>query len=324
MIISASRRTDIPAFYTEWFMNRIRAGFCSVSNPFNRNQVSRVSLLPESVDVIVFWTRNPRPLFPYLKDLDNLGYRYFFQYTLIDNPREIDPNSPNTEYSVRTFQELSQSIGPDKVIWRYDPIVLSDVTSIAYHRDHYSRLASNLAGFSRRSVISIMDVYPKASKRLRNLAENGVDLLGQSSIHLAIREFVPQLVDTAIENGYEIFSCSETIDLSGFGVLPGKCVDDDYIQKVFAINVASKKDPSQRRECGCVVSKDIGAYDTCLFGCSYCYATSSFEHAKRQHDEHNPASPSLVGWYEPNVQKATREIKGGNKPKQYGLFDEND
>src|SRR5512135_950390 len=128
MIISASRRTDIPAFYSRWFMNRVRAGYCTVPNPFNANQVKRISLLPEEVDVIVFWTRNPRPLFPFLKELDVRGVRYYFQFTLLDNPRSIDPKTPPAESALQTFRALSEQVGPARVIWRYDPLVLSQIT----------------------------------------------------------------------------------------------------------------------------------------------------------------------------------------------------
>ena len=132
MIVSASRRTDIPAFYAEWFMNRVRAGTCDVPNPFNPQQVARVSLQPDEVDGIVFWTRHPRPLFPHLAELDKRGYRYYFQYTLLDNPRLIDPKVPPLETSLATFRELAERVGPDRVVWRYDPIVFSNVTGRSF------------------------------------------------------------------------------------------------------------------------------------------------------------------------------------------------
>ena len=144
MIISASRRTDIPAFYAPWFMNRMRAGYCTVPNPFNRSQVSRISLRPEDVDVIVFWTRNPRPLLPALDELDDRGYRYYFQYTLLDNPRTLDPKSPPVDAAIATFQTLAERIGPARVIWRYDPSVLSSATGADFHLERYARIAAAL------------------------------------------------------------------------------------------------------------------------------------------------------------------------------------
>jgi hypothetical protein len=296
MIISASRRTDIPAFYAEWFMNRIRAGYCAVPNPFNRNQISHVWLKPEDVDVIVFWTRNARPLLLRLAELDERGYRYYFQYTVMDNPRVIDPKSPPLEASLKTFRELADRIGPQKVIWRYDPIVFSSMTGPEFHQATYQHIAQALRGYTYRSVISIVDVYRKAEKRLRELAKQGAELLPCEGKPFG--DLMHALVHTADENDMEIVSCAEEIDLQPYGVRPGKCVDDEYIAKTFGINVTSKKDPSQREACNCVVSKDIGMYNSCLYGCQYCYATSSFERAKINYGKHNPNSPSLIGWYD--------------------------
>jgi hypothetical protein len=299
MIISASRRTDIPAFYTEWFINRIRSGYCTVPNPFNREQISRVSLLPEDVDVIVFWTRNPKPLFPYLDELDQRGYRYYFQYTLLGYPREIDTKSPNREAAITIFQELAQCIGPEHLIWRYDPIVFSQLTGIQYHLENYAQIAGELYGSTFRSVISVMDLYAKIRKRVEKMNAQGVgvvDYTGNPSQHFD--NLMESFVRMAAGNGMQIQSCAEELDLTVYGIQPGKCIDDDYIQTTFGIEVGHKKDPSQRKACGCVVSKDIGMYDSCLFGCQYCYATGNFERAREHYEQHDPKSPSLVGWYD--------------------------
>jgi hypothetical protein len=295
MIISASRRTDIPAFYAEWFINRIQAGYCTVPNPFNPEKVSRVSLKPEDVDVIVFWTRNPRPLFPHLAELDERGYRYYFQYTLLNNPPPLDPKSPPLETSLKTFQELARHAGPERVIWRYDPIVFTTLTGADFHLQSYAHIANALRGCTHRSVISLMDLYPKTKKRLSGMAEQGTELLPVSFTAEAwFPALMQRLARIAADNGMEIVSCAEEIDLQPYGVRPGKCVDDEYIHRVFGIDVTHAKDPSQRLTCGCVVSKDIGVYNTCLFGCSYCYATSSFEKARVNFEKHDPDSPSLL------------------------------
>jgi len=302
MIISASRRTDIPAFYADWFVNRLRAGFCTVPNPFNPNQVSRVSLKPEDVDVIVFWTRNPRPLMRHLAELDARGYRYYFQYTLLDNPRLIDPHVPALEGSLTTFRELADRVGPERVIWRYDPIVWSNVTGPEFHQQTYERIARALRGYTRRSVISLLDVYRKAEKRLKALAQQGIELATPDEDDLS--KLMRTLVETATANDIEITSCAEQIDLRPYGVRPGKCVDDEYIKRVFGLDVTHDKDPSQRPACGCVVSRDIGMYDSCLFGCAYCYATSNLERASANHAQHHPDSPSLIGWHEASMESA--------------------
>ncbi|MBE0695608.1 MAG: DUF1848 domain-containing protein, partial [Anaerolineaceae bacterium] len=250
MIISASRRTDIPAFYAPWLINRIRAGYCTVPNPFNRQQVSRVSLKPEDVDVIVFWTRSPRPLFPYLKELDERGYRYYFQYTLMNNPQQIDPKSPPVEAAISAFKELAQQVGPQRVIWRYDPLVFSLLTDTDFHLSQYNRIARQLSGNTLRSVISIMDDYPKANKRLQQMSETGAPVQ-HPDLHQDgwFRDCIQGLVSIAAENGMELYSCAEELDLARLGVRPGKCVDDEYIYQTFGVHVSAKKDPNQRKLC---------------------------------------------------------------------------
>lgn len=296
MIISASRRTDIPAFYAEWLMNRIRAGYCTVPNPFNRAQVSRVSLLPEDVDVLVFWTRNPRPLFPHFPELDRRGYRYYFQYTLLDNPRAIDPKSPPVEAGIKTLRELAGRVGAQRVIWRYDPIVLSEATPPAFHVAAHRRIAAALAGCTRRNVLSLVDLYRKAQGRLAALRGQGVTVqeIKPGAVTEEVAAMLRQMAQTAQAHGMEITSCAEEVDLRPYGIGPGKCVDDEYIARTFGLHLNLKKDPSQREACGCVQSKDIGMYDSCLFGCQYCYATSSFATAQRNYEKHDPQAASLI------------------------------
>jgi len=295
-IVSASRRTDIPAFYAEWFMNRIRAGYCTVPNPFDPNRIARVSLRPEDVAAIVFWTRHPQPLFSYLHELDQRGYRYYFHYTLMNNPRILDPRTPTLDTAVRTFRQLAMRVGPEKVIWRYDPIVLSNITDVPFHQENYAAIAQALRGYTYRSVISLLDIYRKLKKSLRSLAQQGVNVqTPEDPADPRLQELLPHLAETARRNGMEIFTCAEPLAPETYGIRPGKCIDDEYILRVFGIEVASKKDPSQRQHCRCVASRDIGMYDTCLFGCRYCYATSSSERARRNYEAHDPQSPSLVG-----------------------------
>lgn len=299
MIISASRRTDIPAFYSDWFINRIQAGYCTVLNPFNHTQISYVSFKPEDVDVIVFWTRNPAPLISHLEELESLGLRYYFQYTVLNNPRTLDAKVPSLSSALETFKKLSDQIGPDRVIWRYDPIVLTKDTGVRFHTESYRKIATELRGYTNRSVISVVDIYKKANKRLHQLHQAGTPIIPYSGEPDAHFDFLMNsLVEIATQNEMEIVSCAEDLDLIRYSIRPGKCVDDEYIKKVFGLDVTHKKDPSQRAACGCVASKDIGAYDTCLFGCQYCYATASFDRAKNNFEAHDPQSPSLVGWHD--------------------------
>ncbi|MFH1974042.1 MAG: DUF1848 domain-containing protein [Pseudomonadota bacterium] len=293
MIISASRRTDIPAFYTEWFMNRVRAGFCTVPNPFNPNQISNVSLAPENVDLFVFWTRNPKPLIPYLKELNVRGYSYYFLFTLMDNPQILDPKSPPPGISIDTFRKLSDLIGPEKIIWRYDPIVLSNVTGIEFHKQQFEFIAEKLRGHTFRCIISFVDIYRKMEGRLKKLGEK--DFVLQKCDDYNLYDLLIPLVRIADNNGIEIRSCASKKNLTGFDIPAGKCIDDIYIAKIFGENLEFTKDPYQRKNCNCVSSKDIGMYDSCLYECLYCYATTSFDRAKINFKSHDPDSPSLLG-----------------------------
>lgn len=292
MIVSASRRTDIPAFYSEWFMNRIRTGYCVVPNPFNPSQRSRVSLEPENVDVIVFWTRHAAPLLPHLDELDGRGYRYYFLYTLLDYPDVIDPAMPPIVKRLETFRALSSRVGPERVIWRYDPILLTAVTDVAFHVRTFSRLARELNGHTQRAIISFVDLYRKVQRRLAEPRQQGIEVVATDTEKLV--ELVPALVAAADENGLTLGTCAEEADLSSYGIRPGKCIDDELIRRVFGISVSPGKDPHQRPRCRCVASRDIGVYDTCLFGCRYCYATSGDSAARQNHAKHDPKAESMV------------------------------
>jgi len=255
---------------------------------------------------MVFWTRNPKPLFPYFDELDQRGYLYYFQYTLLGYPREIDTKSPSRQAAIKTFQELADRIGPQRMIWRYDPIVLSQLTGAQYHAENYAYIAEALQGYTHRSVVSVMDVYKKLRNRIDRLNQQGVGVIdhdGQPS--LCYDALMSTIAQIAHANDMESVSCAEERELESYGILSGKCIDDAYIEAAFGIGieVSHKKDPSQRKACGCVVSKDIGMYDTCVFGCQYCYATTNFERSKVNFEAHDPASPSLLGWYEPIEEK---------------------
>jgi len=296
MIISASRRTDIPAFYAEWLMNRIRAGYCTVPNPANPKRISCVSLNPDDVDVIVFWTRNPKPLLKRLAELDMRGFRYYFQFTILANPRILDPRCPPTRPSIETFKSLADHIGSDRVIWRYDPIVITNQCPSDRHLEKISSIASALRGYTKRLMLSMLDTYKHTEGRMRRLEKKGLRVSLPDGERF--QRFIRSIVEIATANGMEIFSCAEENGLDRLGVSSGKCIDDRLIEKVFKIMVTHKKDPYQRPACGCVMSKDIGMYDTCPFHCVYCYATRNIASVERNLLKHDPKSPSLIGWQE--------------------------
>jgi len=272
MIISASRRTDIPAYFAGEFMAGIRAGFIDVPHPRNARKLTRISLKPEDVDAIVFWTRDPRPLLPHLHELDGRGYFYYFQYTLLDSPPYLDPEGPRGNEAVDVFRKLAGITGPDRVVWRYDPIVFSGRTGPAYHREKFKGLAAALAGATNRVMISLVDFYRSVKPRLRILEKTGVSVRPPEPEDL--EELIPALVKIAAGCGLDIFSCAEEIDLETWGVRPGKCVDDELLSRLLGRPLRVRKDPRQRKACGCVESRDIGVYGTCRRGCVYCYAKS--------------------------------------------------
>jgi len=352
MIISASRRTDIPAFYSQWMVNRLREGYCQVPNPFNARQSARLWLAPQDVDAIVFWSRFPRPLLPFLPEIERMGHRFYFQYTLNNYPRLLEPHAPALSEALRAFCDLAQQIGPGRVIWRYDPILLSPLTPPEFHLENFQYLAQALYGSTRRCVISLYDPYTKIRLRMKKALQ--VDL---SQPDPEREGQIPPLLRgiAAIAAGYgiQMTSCAEAGELTSpdsprdsssgapvgalsgalpdalSGALPdalpgnspvippvitpvtppgvppgippaiapaiatGKCIDNDLLQREFGLSIPYLKDPGQRKACRCQVSKDIGVYNTCLFGCQYCYATTSFERARRNFRLHDPDSPTL-------------------------------
>jgi DNA repair photolyase len=314
MIISASRRTDIPAFYAEWFINRLREGFLLVQNPFNAHKYSKVDLSPDKVDAIVFWTKNPEPLLKYLDDIDDMGYKYYFQFTLTGYPREIEQSLPELHKLLSTFKNLSDKIGPEKVIWRYDPIIISDITDEEFAVQNFNRLADELYKYAKRVVISFADFYKKITKNFDKLTKN-------SDIHFydinlkpeQIYDISYQISAIANERSMQIVSCAEKIDLSNCGIEHGKCIDDDLIEELFGISLSVGKDKHQRDECGCIQSKDIGQYNSCTHDCIYCYANNNKALARRNLAAHDPSSPTLIG-------SASVDASTEKKKKQLNLL----
>ena len=295
MIISASRRTDIPAFYSKWFINRIRAGWCQVPNPLNYNQLSYVSLRPQDVDAIVFWSKNPAPMFDHLDELDTLGFRYYFQFALNDYPKIFEPYIPSLEERIETFRKLSIRLEPQRVIWRYDPIIISNRTSPDFHCEKFSKIAVAVRGFTQRVMVSFVDYYQKTDRRLSSLESQGLQFDRGAINSQRVWNLLKDLAAIANYNDMEILTCAEERDFSGCGVLPGRCVDGELLGKLWSLYGHTKKDPTQRAACLCVVSKDIGMNDTCVHGCPYCYSTRNLALAQRRYSEHDPDSAVLWG-----------------------------
>jgi hypothetical protein len=300
VIISASRRTDIPHYYGDWFIRRVRAGYCITKNPFFPDKRYRISLRSEDVDCFVFWTRCPVTLMPHLSELEAGGYPYYFLYTLVDYPRILEPGLPALEKRTELFRELAKSIGAERTVWRYDPIYLSAETDFAYHAERFRGIAQKLSGYTKRVIVSFYDSYRKTKTRLKALPEEfrpkqKPEMLREASfLSPDFMNFVSGLAEAASSAGMKIQSCAEKIDLSPAGVRPGACIDAGLIQRLFGFRVPQKKDPNQRKRCRCALSRDIGAYETCISGCLYCYAAGDPGRARSLYKQHNPENESLV------------------------------
>lgn len=306
MIISASRRTDIPALYPEWFVNRLLAKEVLVPNPYNRKKVSRIPLSPEVVDCFVFWTKNPEPMLPYLKMIDMLDYRYYFQMTVTDYNEDIEPNLPSTEESMASFVLLSERLGKERVDFRFDPIILTEKYSLSYHLEKFDMMCDWLHKYTTRCIISFVDAYkgsPFPELETEDMLEAAEGLSG-----IAGKYNLP------------LYTCAEKINLDRYGIKHAACIDKEKAEKITGYKMDVKKDCGQRKECGCCESIDIGMYDTCINGCKYCYATAGLQSARKKHKLHNPGSPVMIGRLKGDETITDRKIQSA-KDMQISLFD---
>jgi hypothetical protein len=300
MIISASRRTDIPAFFSDWFYNRIKDGFVYVRNPVNPKHISKVSLLPEHVDCFVFWTKDPGPFIKRLSELSQ--YQYYFLFTINSYGRDLEPNVAGKKDIIKTFIELSHKIGKEKVIWRYDPILLSDKYTIDYHIKYFKSIAERVSPYTEKCVISFIDLYKKCKRNLKNttVREFYID---------EVQFLSGELKKIADECNLSLQTCAESIDLSTLGIGHNRCVDNVLIERLLNKKIKSAKDKNQRKECGCIESIDIGAYNTCKHGCLYCYANINNRMVSENCDKHISDSSLLFGEVGENDTIVERKVK---------------
>lgn len=298
VLLSASRATDIPAFYADWFMNRIRAGFFKWTNPFHPARVQMVSVA--KVRAIVFWTKDPAGILPHLDELDRRGLHYYFQFTLNDYEAEgFEPQVPRLAERIDRFRRLADRLGPARVAWRMDPLLLTGRLGVPELLARAERLAARLAESTRKLVFSFADIAGYSAVR-RNLARAGI----------AAREFTPGemehfargLVEINRAHGLELATCAEPVDLSGLGIVPNRCVDGDLLARLwpedaelleFLASPAARKDKGQRPTCRCIASKDIGRYRTCPHRCVYCYANGSPSAVEQNIRAHRPDGETI-------------------------------
>lgn len=311
MIVSVSRRTDIPALYTDWLMNRLREGFVLVRQPYRPHRISRVDLTPEKVDCLVFWSKNPAPLLTRLAEIRRMGHRFYFQFTLNPYDPPLEAGLPPLSERLDTFRRLSEAVGPERMVWRYDPVIFGSGWEAARHGESFDRLAASLEGFSSRCIFSFLDWYPGMQGRMEGLAAPPDD---------EERRYVAAaFAASARAHGFRLFTCCEPEEYGDLDIGRAACIDPALIETLLGCQVRRRKDPGQRPGCGCVESVDIGAYGTCLNGCRYCYANRSEAAAARNRARHDPRSPLLIGWPEPEDEIVEREC-GSMRLAQTSLF----
>ena len=328
VIISASRSTDIPAFYAKWFFNRLKKGYCVWYNPFNRQKMY-VSFA--RCRVVVFWTKNPKPILPYLHELDERGIHYYFQVTLNDYADEgFEPNVPSVEERIQTFRELSERVGHERVIWRFDPLIIAPGITPRILLSRIWKIGNKLKGYTDKLVFSFVDV--KAYRKVQSNLVKETNCFTKENVELAEmnegqrQEMVEGLVklrEAWASEGWNIklATCAEDMDLAKYGIEHNRCIDGELMEQVFGddkelvyylhtgkwpepdlfgeipdipADRKNLKDKGQRKVCGCMVSKDIGMYDTCRHFCVYCYANTSKECVQQNALRHSDESESLI------------------------------
>lgn len=328
VIISASRSTDIPAFFARWFINRLAKGYCVWYNPFNQ-QPMYISF--ENTKVVVFWTKNPEPLIKYLPELDARGIHYYFQYTLNDYEKEgFEPNVASLEQRIETFKKLSDLIGKEKVIWRFDPLILSDQLTPRKLLQKIFHIGNRIKGYTDKLVFSFVDV--RAYRKVQNNMVKETSLYSKENVTSAepdgaLREELVSGLSKLREHwkseGWEIelATCGEEVDLEKYNISHNRCIDGELMERIFPedqeliyylktgklpepdlfgvipeLPPKSKnlKDKGQRKACGCMLSKDIGMYNTCRHFCVYCYANTSRELVEKNKSKHNENSESII------------------------------
>lgn len=328
VIVSASRSTDIPAFYADWFMNRLRSGYCVWYNPFNQKPMY-ISFA--KTKVVVFWTKNPEPMLKYLPELDRLGLHYYFQVTLNDYVDEgFEPNVGPVSHRVEVFKRLSDAIGKEKVIWRFDPLIVTPHLSARQLLSKVYHVGNQLKGYTNKLVFSFIDV--KAYRKVQNnliketpyYTRETVESAEPSGSYLIeLVEGLAKLRDHWKDEGWDLTlaTCGESIDLEKYGIEHNRCIDGDLMERLFTDDKElvyylhtgnlpepdlfggipdipeerkNLKDKGQRKVCGCMISKDIGMYNTCRHFCVYCYANTSKELVAKNKDKHKPNSESII------------------------------
>ena len=284
MIINTGCRTDIPAFYAKWLMNRIREGYVLVRNPYNPSQVTKYNLSPEVVDCLAFCTKNPEPMLTYLDELDM--YKQYWFVTITPYGKDIEPNVPDKKKIMESFKKLSNHIGVDAIGWRYDPIFIGNGFDVNKHIECFEKMAKELKGYTHNCTISFLDVYEKVKRNAPNI--NPPTKEEQIEIAKAFSKI-------GKENNMVIHACCEKTYLSQYGLQCNGCMSQEIVEKAINNTLHPPKRKNIRQECNCLMGNDIGAYNTCGHLCKYCYANANKQFVIENMKKHDNNSPFLIG-----------------------------
>ena len=296
IIINTGSRTDIPAFYGEWFFNRVREGSVMTRNPYFPEQITKYRLSPDVVDVLAFCTKNPAPMLPRLAELKD--FRQFWFVTVTPYGRDIEPGVPDKESVMEAFKELSKKAGRTAVSWRYDPVFLSEAYPMDFHKETFAEMAANLAGHTDQAVVSFIDLYEKTKRNFPEVRE----VFEKDQI-----ELVKSFAKTGKKYGMTVRLCFEKRSLGQYGADTEGCMTKTILERAVGEELAAPKGPGPRPGCGCLLGNDIGAYNTCRHFCRYCYANYDRRIVRENARRHDPNSPLLVG--EVNSEDTIHEAK---------------
>jgi len=309
MIVSASSRTDIPAFYGQWFQNRLDAGYCLSVNPFS-GKPYRISLAPHEVEAFVFWTKNLGPFIPRIQTLKDRGFPFVVHYTINGYPRALEPSVPPTRVTIEHLKRVAAAYGPRAGVWRYDPIILTNLTDYAFHRANFAQLSRSLAGAVDEVVVSYVSLaYRKTKLNLDRAIRRG-DFSFEDPSDDHKRAFLVELAAIAAQSGMTLRLCSQPQYLSPT-VPEAVCIDAQRLSDVAKRKVCGQKPGHRGHQCACDYSRDVGAYDTCLHGCVYCYALNDLRISRRLHARHD----ATAEWLFP-----PRRLSGEKKGQQMEMF----
>lgn len=305
MIISASRRTDIPAFYSQWMANRLREGHVLVPYPKNSGKIGSIHLTPENVDCIMFWTKNPATMLGQLDAIDALGFRYYFSFTITGYGQDIERSLPPKDQVIDTFLRLSKRLGPKQVDWRFDPIQVNSRYSVEWHLNTFGEMCRRLQGATERCIMNFIKSY-RHLPHIKELDDTVIRRVAEGMVKIAAEYHIP------------LYNCTEVWDLRDLGLHYSSCIDKIKIEEICGYPIRARKDPGQPSACRCIQSIDIGMYDTCANGCSYCYALTGEAKMRARMAAHDPESPLLTG--HPQDEVVTDRTRPSQREEQLKLY----